>query len=84
MKMKTADFEALRAMVELHAPSKFARAKADEYRERGLTPKRYRWDMFWSIPQDRRQDWFADFQIYNYLNDDHIDTALRVLIPHKW
>ena len=42
----------------------------DQYLERGLSPMRWRWDLLWRTGLDVTS-W------YNYLNDTHIDTALR-------
>jgi len=46
-----------------------------EYQAAGLSAKRYRWDCVWAIPSDARNSWFN--KVYQYANDDHIDTALR-------
>lgn len=82
MKMKTEHFEALKAML-----SGFARidlqAGREHYRKEGLSSKRYRWDVLYSVPFAKRQEWF-DLGIYEYLNDDHIDTALRASIETDW
>jgi len=43
------------------------------YRERGLPHMRYRWDILHASRFDTRQ-------LYSYLNDDHIDTALRSIL----
>lgn len=40
--------------------------------------KRYRWDLVWAIPTIKRNAWFD--QVYQYLDDTHIDTALRRII----
>lgn len=51
----------------------------EEYKRVGLSDMRLRWDMLWAtktvgvMPRDR---WTTDV-LYKYLNDDHIDTALR-------
>lgn len=46
-----------------------------DYRERGLSDMRYRWDCLWSINYADRATWFDE--VYEYANDEHIDTALR-------
>ena len=43
--------------------------------------KRMRWDMLWSVGREKRQAWFD--AVYQYLNDDHIDTALRKIVQKK-
>lgn len=49
------------------------------YRNAGLTSMRYRWDMFWRAVDKRR------FNVQDLdkedLNDAHVDTALRKIIP---
>jgi len=42
----------------------------------GLTSKRYRWDLLWS---SALSIWVSD-NLYPYLNDTHIDTALRTIV----
>jgi len=39
---------------------------------------RFRWDMFWHISQAKRGELTRKF--YKYLNDSHIDTALKAII----
>jgi len=41
--------------------------------------KRFRWDLFHAAGGTK----FACDTLYDYLNDDHIDTALRAIVPHK-
>ena len=51
------------------------------YRASHLTPRRYRWDLTYS--KEARalgvSQWISD-NIYQYANDDHLDTALRAII----
>lgn len=47
--------------------------------------KRYRWDVFHAIgralnPHGPGTKWCCD-ELYPYLNDDHIDSALRSIVP---
>lgn len=46
--------------------------RLERYKEAGLSMERYRWDMYHEInaPEFKRE-------LYLYLNDNHIDTALR-------
>jgi hypothetical protein len=44
-----------------------------EYAKLGLSPKRYRWDALWLSGVEVTK-------YYDYLNDDHIDTALRKIL----
>ena len=46
--------------------------------EQGHSDMRYRWDCLWTSKQSR---WVCD-NLYPYINDDHIDTALRRIIPN--
>lgn len=41
--------------------------------------KRFRWDLLWMADGVRRREWIG--RVYQYANDEHIDTALRSLIP---
>ena len=49
------------------------------YRDAGLSDKRYRWDMTYKAGLS---GWICD-ELYPYLNDDHIDTALRSITNTK-
>lgn len=51
-----------------------------DYRARGLSDMRYRWDCVWAVHSSLKQ-WFD--QVYQYANDDHIDTALRRITGTK-
>lgn len=48
-----------------------------EYKARGFTAKRWRWDLLW---QAKRMGYlperFIEDTIYAYANDNHIDTVL--------
>jgi len=72
MKMSPVHYEALRTAIEpLDTPQ-----RRDTYRNAGRTDERYRWDLFYTVrPQ------LPTFAMYQYLNDSHIDTALRRIIP---
>lgn len=39
--------------------------------------KRHRWDAFWASDRQAVCDLLSDSCLYGYLNDSHIDTALR-------
>lgn len=47
------------------------------YKDAGLTDKRYRWDLSYRAGLT---PWFCS-EVYGYANDDHIDTALRSIVP---
>jgi len=52
-----------------------------DYREKGLSDRRYRWDCLWAINEKDRKEWFD--RVYQFANDDHIDTALRKITQTK-
>ena len=56
---------------------------ACEYHTIGQSAKRYRWDRLWAIPRAARQAWFDGHKIYEWMNDDHIDTALQKIFRHN-
>ncbi len=72
MKMKTEHFEQLRALIN-SAPNPVYAAPVSD--------KRQRWDKLWAIPYRARELWFRENEIYSYLDDSHIDTALRRIVP---
>jgi len=74
MKMDKLDFDALRSAIHAN-PLNATMAK---YEQLGRTAKQYRWDCLYAVPYEQRAKLFSDF--YRYLNDDHIDTALRAII----
>ena len=73
MKIKPEHLEHLRQLVTPHDTPE-ARKLAIE---QGHNNMRYRWDCLWAAKQSR---WVCD-NLYPYINDDHIDTALRRIIP---
>jgi hypothetical protein len=56
---------------------------ANEYTANGLSQKRYRWDMVKAtrILSENNSEFLNE--LYHYLNDDHIDTALRHYFEHS-
>ncbi len=53
----------------------------DTYHQHGLTPKRFRWDVLYAakINDESSSRWICD-NLYSYLNDTHIDTALKTIV----
>ena len=43
--------------------------------------KRFRWDLFWFVMKRRSNSITIEFDNLKYLNDIHIDTALRKIVP---
>jgi len=79
MKMTPADYAALETMIRGKYSPESIEESRKEYAGWGLTPRRFRFDVLFSIPYPARQSWF-DRGIYTYLNDDHIDTALKKIL----
>ena len=75
MKITPRDFQVVKTMLERSIVDTPANREA--YIKAGLSSKRYRWDCF-------RLSGGISFlcnELYAYMNDDHMDTALRKLIP---
>ena len=71
MKLKPEHFAHMKAAI-------LANSKAPtlpSYLARGLTEKRWRWDLLYAA---KLSPWICA-NIYPYANDEHIDTALRVI-----
>jgi len=77
MKMQHKHFDAL----VLQVAASVITGRYEEYKQAGLSDKRYRWDILWSTPASFRTPWFDE--VYQYCNDDHIDTALRKITGTK-
>lgn len=82
MKIKLEHFEQLKALIEpLDAPTLRTRylnkdfPRSDNVKNPDM---RYRWDLMYMIPLCARRELF--YEMYQYLNDDHIDTALRRIV----
>ncbi len=75
MKMKPEHYDALLVAIRnLFATSQHSFTEFREsYRKEGLSDERFRWDLL----HDSR---FGTTQLYQYLNDQHIDTALRRIV----
>lgn len=73
MKMKPEHYRYLKEKIDA-MPNKEIVYKY--YREHGLNDERYRWDLLLSC---NLIAWIHD-NLYGYLNDSHIDTALRRIL----
>jgi hypothetical protein len=84
MKMKPEDLAELKAKVQPHdTPDMRAIYRSGKFPRAELVKdlnKRFRWDLFWMVP-DRAWASLWTARVYDYCNDDHIDTALRSFIP---
>jgi hypothetical protein len=76
MKMTATHFNQLETMIREHLPSDPI-SYVEELRTLELSEKRIRWDILWDVPYSKRENWFD--AVYQYLNDDHIDTALKAV-----
>jgi hypothetical protein len=78
MKIKPAHFDVLRtAVAQLDTSFHRERYKAAE-----LSDKRYRWDLLYHAQRKNIvPEHFVCDTLYIYANDDHLDTALRRLVP---
>ena len=70
MKIKPEHYQALKEAVDnvLQAQPEIT---VDVYLAKGRTAERFRWDALWARGFRIPGEW------YKYLNDNHIDTALR-------
>lgn len=76
LKIKDAHMTLLRTLVSPHMTA----ARRVEYKERGLTETRYLWDCFWAANKLHRVAVSELMhEIYKYMNDDHLTSALRAL-----
>ncbi len=78
MKMNQSDFKALCDMLRTHCQNERVDLAytREQYKVNGLSETRFLFDLLYAIPGVQRQAWF-DRGVYQYLNDDHIETALR-------
>ena len=81
MKIKPEHYDELKQAIE-RVQSEYPSHSLESYISAGLTPMRFRWDLLWTAIK------LGYFQLgdgvgvpgcplYAYLNDTHIDTALR-------
>ncbi|HET8689718.1 MAG TPA: hypothetical protein VFM18_24190 [Methanosarcina sp.] len=73
LKIKPEHYEVLKnAFQDLNKQMNLDHVKS-QYMTTGHTELRFRWDMFWYI---KMSGWVCR-ELYPYLTDDHIDSALR-------
>lgn len=87
MKLKLDHYNALRqGLLRIKALS--PNAHPDVYVKQGIGKdplKRFRWDMCYRAAKDITIDGASFFQtVYEYANDDHIDTALRRIVAELY
>ena len=76
MKIQAAHFAHIQTVVSTLDTAELRK----EYREAGLSDKRYRWDLTYKA---NLTQYICD-TLYPYLNDTHIDTALRSMVKPLW
>jgi hypothetical protein len=81
MKIKQSDYELLKTHVE----GSRVYPMLLEYREAGLSDMRYRWDCLYSsgLTIGDGVGMPGDIDLYAYMDDTHIDTALRKITGTK-
>lgn len=75
MKIQPNDYAALKLAIETRFTAADRVAIWSRYVARDLSATRFRWDMLWASGFDTRPLYDAG------LNDSHIDTALRSIMP---
>lgn len=77
MKIKPEHFNKLSKMIN-GLPEK---PVLKDYKEARLSNTRFRWDFFWLANQNNKEDMRCLVkEMYEYMNDDHIDTALKKIV----
>lgn len=85
LKIKPQDMQVLQAAFA-NITDKLEIAKPD-YVARGLSHKRFRWDALRATRLNVFGDGagsHGDLNLYAYMNDDHIDSALRAILGDKF
>lgn len=78
MKIKPEHYEVLREAITATASHPAAQGCEKRYQELGRTPMRLRWDLLYASKLKIGDGVGMDgLPLYAYMNDDHIDTALR-------
>lgn len=75
MKMKQEHYDELKDSLLPAAAQLKTRA---EYNDKGLSDTRYVWDVLWNSRFGN--DWDKMHMLHEYLNDNHIETALRSIL----
>lgn len=81
MKIKPEHLEKIKtAMSKTMARPDYNQAK-ENYKARGLSKKRFAWDVFnWEDIDGMRPCEFSCKELYSYLNDSHIETAILRIV----
>lgn len=81
MKMTKEHYEHLKFAIDAlppHVKQAIRENAANDNRVKDLN-KRVRWDYLWAC---ELSTWISD-NCYSYMNDDHIDTALKAIVAGK-
>lgn len=80
MKMKPEDFAVLKQHIEAVVAA--SPGAAALYKAKGLTHLRYRWDLLYAskLKIGDGAGTKGELNLYAYMNDTHIDTALRAIV----
>lgn len=81
MKIKPEHYKTLKTLIE----ERLDRLKATRYEvkkfyesEPTISEKRFRWDLLWAVDKESRTALINE--LYTYVDDTHIDTALRNIV----
>lgn len=83
MRMTPDHFNTLREAI--HTADNTFPSIREDYEKGAISAKRFRWDLLWASPATSHvtgRSWITE-NLYPYLNDDHIDTALRKITGTK-
>jgi hypothetical protein len=72
MKITTEHLAYMKAAIDPHDTAE----RRATYKAGGLSDRRYRWDLSYAAGLS---GWIAS-TVYQYANDEHIDTALRAIV----
>ena len=76
MKMTKEHFQKIK--IAMNTAEKLTDAQAG-YKAKGLSQERYMWDLFRIAAIDGNSTTFTCTVLYKYLNDSHINTALKAI-----
>lgn len=86
MKIRPEDYQQLRNAIQA-VRAMYPEETVEAAEKRGWTAKRWRWQLVHVAQRLHLLPYFTSsddgFPLYSYLNDDHIDTALRRITGTK-
>ena len=77
MKIKRQDYNMMKEMILSHNTPERIREMQEEYKKAGASDVRFRWDLWNRVVGSLH---LVCSVLYEYLNDDHIDSALKHII----